>query len=178
MKLEKRSSGAPEQDAPKSGQGQKPEAGKKPVVVYIMILFIVAFILMAVSFVMHQRSNSEVIGRLQDSVSALQAVQATQDENVRLQEQIKKLQDENADLHQQLDTASAAEKSAQDQAAALTSLYTLQQQYAAGDLDACRQTISSMETAGLDKLLPSGTENGVTTPAQRYLQLREAVENQ
>ena len=35
---------------------------EKPVVIYIMILFIVAFLLMALSFLMHQRSNSEVIG--------------------------------------------------------------------------------------------------------------------
>lgn len=52
---------------------------KKPVVIYIMILFIAAFLLMTLSFFMHQRSNTEVLGELQDSVNAMQAVQQTQE---------------------------------------------------------------------------------------------------
>lgn len=44
---------------------------KKPVVIYIMILFIAAFLLMTLSFFMHQRSNTEVLGELQDSVNAM-----------------------------------------------------------------------------------------------------------
>ena len=70
MNLEKRSSGAPEEQPP-----QETPSGKKPVVVYIMILFVVAFLLMALSFVMHQQSNSKVLGELQDSVSAMQEIQ-------------------------------------------------------------------------------------------------------
>ena len=67
MKFEKRTDG---EQIPSSPQEDKPSAGRKPVVIYIMILFIVAFLLMALSFVMHQRSNSEVLGELQNSVSA------------------------------------------------------------------------------------------------------------
>ena len=81
MKLEKRSSGEAE-EAPV----QEPSSRKKPVVVYIMILFIVAFLLMALSFFMHQRSNTQALGELQHSVSALQEVQATQDKNIQLQD--------------------------------------------------------------------------------------------
>ena len=73
MKLEKRSSGA--EQAPAADSQETTPKGKKPVVVYIMILFIVAFLLMALSFMMHQRSNSEVLGELQDSVSAMQEIQ-------------------------------------------------------------------------------------------------------
>ena len=69
MKLEKRSSGG-EGDMPPV-QEEKP-AKSKPVVVYIMILFIAAFLLMALSFLMHQRSNTEALGQLQNSVSAMQ----------------------------------------------------------------------------------------------------------
>ena len=49
--------------------------GKKPVVVYIMVLFIAAFLLMAWSFASHQRSNTEAIGELQSSVTAMRGVQ-------------------------------------------------------------------------------------------------------
>ncbi|MFA6931448.1 MAG: hypothetical protein WCT05_14075 [Lentisphaeria bacterium] len=171
MKFEKRSSGAPEQELPEE---QKASGKKKPVVVYIMILFIVAFILMAISFVMHQRSNSEVIGKLQDSVTALQKVQSTQDENVRLQDDLKTAQDSCDQLQQELDAANTAAQASEDKATALYSLYLLQQEYAAGDFDACNQTISDMESNGLDKLLPADSQS-VAAPAQRYLQLREAV---
>jgi septal ring factor EnvC (AmiA/AmiB activator) len=172
LKLEKRSSGAADQEMAEETSSNK----KKPVVVYIMILFIVAFILMAVSFVMHQRSNTEVMGKLQDSVTALQEVQNAQDENVQLQDQLKDAQKKNEELQEQLDDVNAELDSADDQLAAMSLLYTLQQQYAAGDTDDCKATISYMENKGLDKLLPAEAESDdITSPAQRYLQLREAV---
>lgn len=83
MKFEKRS--GDEAETPSSAPEETPSTEKKPVVIYIMILFIVAFLLMALSFLMHQRSNSEVIGELQDSVTAMQEVQATQDALLDLQ---------------------------------------------------------------------------------------------
>ena len=55
MKFEKRSGDA---ETPAPAPEDTPSTGKKPVVIYIMILFIVAFLLMALSFLMHQRSNS------------------------------------------------------------------------------------------------------------------------
>ena len=64
MKFEKRSGDA---ETPAPAPEDKPSTGKKPVVISIMILFIVAFLLMALSFLMHQRSNSEVLGELQNS---------------------------------------------------------------------------------------------------------------
>lgn len=172
MKLEKRSDGDPDLEAPEE---ELNPGRKKPVVVYIMILFIVAFLLMAVSFFMHQRNNAEVIGRLQTSVSALQEVQATQDENIRLQEELSKAEEDNDSLHSQLTDAVTAKDEAKENAAALLALYTLQQQYAAKDYDACRQTIQGMEDTGQSTLLPGSGDSGVTSPAQRYQQLKEAV---
>ena len=104
MKFEKRSGDA---ETPVPTPEGTPSAGKKPVVIYIMILFIVAFLLMALSFLMHQRSNSEVLGELQNSVSAMQEVQATQDALVELQAQLKDAEDTIAELE------SAAEKDQQ-----------------------------------------------------------------
>ena len=173
MKLKKRSSGDLE-----PGAQEKPQdsgGGKKPVIVYIMVLFIVAFVMMAVSFIMHQRSNSEVIGKLQSSVSTLQEIQTVQDENIQLREKLDALQEQADALQKQLDEANASTQSAQGQADSLAALYTLQQQYAAHDYAGCKSTIASMQSAGLDKLLPAETSSGVTSPAQRYLQLQEAV---
>ena len=167
MKLEKRSSGAP--DPSTAPETQSSTGGRKPVIVYIMILFIAAFLLMALSFLMHQRSNTEAIGKLQDSVSALQEVQAVQDQNLKLQEELQKLQD-------QLAQAESDRAGAQDETAALPQLYTLQQQYANGDYDACKHTIQAMEDADQGSALPKSSDTeGVISPAERYQQLKEAV---
>lgn len=172
MKLEKRGDETEEPSTPPD----QPVRGKKPVVVYIMILFIVAFLLMALSFFMHQRSNTEALGELQTSVSALQAVQATQDKNIQLQEELVNAQAELDTLREALESQQQQTNTAQDAAAALLSLYTLQQQYSAGEYDACRETLHAMETDGLVSLLPTSGPEGVTAPYARYAQLKAAVE--
>ncbi len=180
MKFEKRSGGAdspaPVPDGGASPQADKPSAGKKPVVIYIMILFIVAFLLMALSFVMHQRSNSEVLGELQNSVSAMQEVQATQDALVNLQGQLQDAEDTIEELESAAEEQQQALDAAQREAEALLALYTLQQQYTAGDLEACQNSIQAFEAAGYRDDLPQSAEDGVTPPSQRYDQLKEAVE--
>ena len=98
-----------------------------------MILFIVAFLLMALSFLMHQRSNSEVIGELQDSVTAMQEVQATQDALLDLQNQLDEAQTTIDALESSAEETDAALAEAQRENQALLALYTIQQQYSAGD---------------------------------------------
>ena len=116
MKLEKRSDGSGE---PVPSQEQ---TGKKPVVVYIMILFIVAFLLMALSFFMHQRSNTEALGELQDSVSAMQEVQISQEQIIELQKNVDELEDRNASLEEELEAAMKQLDDTQNQLAALQAL--------------------------------------------------------
>ena len=180
MKLEKRSAGAPAQEP--ASQEQAPSGGnKKPVIVYIMILFIVAFLLMALSFAMHQRSNSVDMDELKDKVDALQATQATQGENIQLQNDLKVAYEEKAQLQknvesleEQLAKSQEETESAKKQYGAMNAFYTLQQQYAAEDDAACQETIAAMEKDGLDKLLPAETTTeGIESPAQLYLEIRE-----
>lgn len=172
MKLEKRSSG--EGDLPPI-QEEKP-ARSKPVVVYIMILFIAAFLLMALSFLMHQRSNTEALGELQNSVTAMQEVQSYQDKVIQLQEQLADAQTAIEDMEDDADQAQKDLLNAQLETQALLALYTLQQQYSAGDYAACRQTIEEIEAAGYETLLPEKSESGVTPPSIRFQQLKAAVE--
>ena len=173
MKLEKRSSGG-EGDMPPV-QEEKP-AKSKPVVVYIMILFIAAFLLMALSFLMHQRSNTEALGQLQNSVSAMQEVQAVQDKVIQLQEELDKAEDEMDGLNKQLQEKDAAVADVAKDTEAMLALYTLQQQYSAGDYASCMETIQKMEAAGYETLLPEKSEENVTPPSVRFQQLKEAVE--
>ena len=176
MKFEKRSSG--EGDMPPVQEEKPPKS--KPVVVYIMILFIAAFLLMALSFLMHQRSNTEALGQLQNSVSAMQEVQANQEKIIELQEELNDTQKAMEALE---DDAKAAEEKAKEElgqaqlnSQALLSLYTLQQQYSADDYEACLETIQEMEAGGYETLLPEKTEKDVTPPSVRFRQLKEAVE--
>jgi len=159
MKLEKRSTGA-EDEAPASEVSTPDGKKNKPVVVYIMVLFIVAFLLMALSFLTHQRSNEEVIGTLQSSVTTLQELQKSQDENLRLHSRLEDAEKQVRDLEAQVKELEDAGMASDDKTDALLSLYLLQQQYAARDFDGCRQTLQSMEDAGQPALLSnSDTSN-------------------
>ena len=170
MKLEKRSSGSDvTPDLPE-------EKGKHPVVVYIVVLFVAAFLLMAMSLVMQHRSN-QAMGRLEDSVSALQETQRVQDENLQLQKEIQDLTEELAQAQSDL-AESESQLAEQGQALqALNLLYELQQEYSARDYEACEKTIAALESDGLKDALSQEVREGLTSPAQRYQQLKDAVEN-
>ena len=176
MKFEKRdAAGTPEPQEEKNSQD-----GNKPVVVYIMILFIAAFLLMALSFFMHQRSNTEALGELQNSVSTMQEVQATQEKIIDLQDKLAVAEDEldraNEKLEKVQQERDVQEKSLRQEQDALLALYALQQNYLNQNLDACVKTIEDAESAGLPAKLSAISEVGVTSPAVRWQQLKEAVE--
>lgn len=164
---------APQQPAPAAQQG-----GKKPVVIYIMILFLAAFLLMALSLIMHQRSNTEALGQLQNSVNAMQAVQETQDKIIELQEDLSTAREEQESLQEQLDAKQEEILDAQKHADALLGLYSLQQAYLSQDYNACGEILQAMEDQGLPPLLSDESGlSGTTAPADRYQQLKEAVLN-
>lgn len=181
MKLEKRSEGGPvepiEEETPK---------GKKPVVVYIMILFIAAFLLMAWSFASHQRSNTEALGQLQTSVSAMQEVQGLQEQVIRLQQELAETQSSLDQAQEAAETAAASQEesaAANDKLAALTNLYLLEHAYQSEDYDSCRQIIDHMERESQPALLTiDDSLEGVVFPsfynAPRivYDNVKEAVE--
>lgn len=174
MKLEKRSEGGPiepeEDTAPR---------GKKPVVVYIMVLFIAAFLLMAWSFASHQRSNTEAIGKLQSSVTAMQGVQ---DRMLGLQDELEAAQGKIQELERQAELQSSELEAGNRQYMALSRLYALERLYRQENLESCRKIIDSMEEEDLvvclsDNLPLSDRELGITVSnRERYQQLKEAVE--
>jgi len=170
MKLEKRSEGGPiepSEEAPK---------GKKPVVIYIMVLFIAAFLLMAWSFASHQRSNTEALGKLQDSVTAMQEVQGLQNQVIALQKELAEAERSAEDLEKAASESQAHTEVLEKQIEGMSELYVLQQKYSARDFEACRQVIERFEAGGYASCLPGLSSEGVTSPAERYQQLKDAVE--
>nr|WP_325211295.1 hypothetical protein [uncultured Oscillibacter sp.] len=172
--MEKRSDGGPvepqEDTAPK---------GKKPVVLYIMILFIAAFLLMAWSFASHQRSNTEALGKLQSSVTAMQGVQ---DRMLTLQDELEAAQSRIEELERQAELHGAELEAKNRQYQALANLNALERLYRQENLEGCRKVIDEMEAEDLavclsDNLPLSEQELGLAVSAwERYHQLKEAVE--
>ena len=174
MNLEKRSQGGPME--PEEDLTPK---GKKPVVVYIMVLFIAAFLLMAWSFASHQRSNTEAIGELQSSVTAMRGVQ---DRVVNLEKQLGAAQNKIQDLERQAQLREYELEASSRHSRALEGLYALERLYRQESLENCRSVIDMMEQEDLvsclsDQLSDSEQSLGLTVSAQeRYQQLKEAVE--
>ena len=113
MKFEKRADGGEVTPA----SSETPETGKKPVIIYILILFLAAFLLMFLSMLSHQRSNTEALGQLQNSVSAIQEIQATQEQIIELQKRLDETEAERDEAKEELkvisDSISDLEKTSQ-----------------------------------------------------------------
>ena len=174
MKLVKRNDGGPVEP-----EEDVTPTGKKPVVVYIMVLFIAAFLLMAWSFASHQRSNTEAIGELQSSVTAMRGVQ---DRVVNLEKQLGAAQNKIQDLERQAQLREYELEASSRHSRALEVLYALERLYRQESLENCRSVIDMMEQEDLvsclsDQLSDSEQSLGLTVSAQeRYQQLKEAVE--
>lgn len=171
MKLEKRGDSRPaevaEENAPKE---------KKPVVLYIMILFIAAFLLMAWSFASHQRSNTEALGRLQTSVGVMQEVQELQDRVIALQKELAEakeaagvFQDANETSRNQ---ASHMEWMLEQTREAMEWFWQLNEAHLKGDPDTCRTILAAMEQNTESPLSGYLTE----LAAKRYHEIKAAVE--
>ncbi|MBU5625780.1 hypothetical protein KQI82_02375 [Oscillibacter sp. MSJ-2] len=173
MKFKKRGDGA--QDAVPAPE-EAASGRQKPVFIYIIILFTVAFALILVSFVMHQRSNQQVLGELHNNVNAIEELQDALDENLQLQKAIERAQKELSSTEEQLESEQAQRKSKEDESSALLGLYCLQQQYSAGDYAQCQASIDQYEKSGVMDALPKESGNAdVVSPFQRYQQLKEGV---
>ena len=170
MKFEKRADGG---DVTPSSP-ESAETGKKPVIVYILILFLAALLLMFLSLLAHQRSNSEALGQLQNSMSAMQEIQ---EQILNLQTQLDAVEQERDQAKADLEASQNDAEQLKKESDALMALYTLQQEYLAGNLDSCRITLQEISDQKLADLLPTTAPEGVTTPAQRYQELREAILN-
>lgn len=171
MKLEKRNSaGAPEEPESKD---------RKPVIVYIMILFIAAFLLMALSFFMHQRSNTEVLGQLQSSVSAMQEAQETQEHVMQLQKELAKANETIEELSELKGALAYAETQLAQREeyqewyqTALDVFWQMNEAFIANDLEQCRKILDEYYQEHGDRPLGGFPEH----IAERYEEICAALE--
>lgn len=160
--------------------------GNKPVVIYIMVLFIAAFLLMALSFLMHQRSNTEVVGQLQNSVSTLQEVQSLQTQVIDLQNKLEEAKEQEETFREASEAAQDRENLLEEQltrtVTAMNWYCQLNEAYVLEDTDRCQIILQALkEPAGapLYEALPKEAdqiEGSQTAPYDRFLEIRESIE--
>lgn len=164
---------------------------QKSVFQYIAVLFATAFVLLLFTFMMERRQyeqlqaeNQEQIDNLQQSVSAVQSLQALYDQNDTLKEQVAQLQseleslktllaesrEESGELSQQLTAAGRALD-------ALDWFWQVDEAYVRGKYAQCRSLIREMEAANLVDALPreSVTDNGRYSPYDRYQEIYDRL---
>ena len=168
-----------DQDKDQDQTPRSPASGNKPVVVYIMILFIAAFLLMALSLFMHQRSSNEVVGELKNSVSALQEVQELQNQVIQLQKALDEAEDTAESFQDATETAreqaSHMEHLLEESREALDWFWQLNEAYVQGDLARCRELVESQGSAQspLSDSLPEDS-----AAAARYQEILAALDAQ
>ena len=163
------------------------ETPRKPqsVLIYLVILFAAAFVLLAWTFLMQQRSSSETIAGLRESVSAMESVQSLQEDNDALRAQVEELEKQleqaeadRKDLQKEVDGLSAQQEGL---VRAMDLFWQIDEAYVRGRYSLCRSLIEQMEDtstgSALKEYLPkeSTTDNDRYSPADRYQEICDAV---
>lgn len=157
---------------------------RNSVFLYIAVLFMAAFVLLLVTFLMERRQSQQQIDDLKQSVSAYQTLQGLMDDNSQLREDVDRLDRQVQDLESQLAAAQTrqAELEAQIQerekaAQAMAWFWQISDASSRGRTALCRQLITSLEEAGLQDHLPKENATGTDQPSPyyRYQEVRGRV---
>ena len=152
------------------------QRGSTSVFLYISLLFSAALLLMGLSSLIHQRNNTEALGKLQSSVSVMREAQNLQGRIIALQDAQRELEERLKNAQNDWSNAVAQAEAERKRVDALERLYVMDAQYQAGDYAACQGNIDEFEAKGLAEILSSESPaSGVVSPLERYRQIREAV---
>lgn len=151
---------------------------------YIAIMFIAAFALLLITFLMERRQSQQQIDDLKQSVSAYQTLQGLMDENDQLKEDASRLSGQIQALESQLASAqiqqTELEVKLQEQektAQAMHWFWQINDAFVRGRTALCRQLITSLEEGKLQDCLPKENITGTDrfSPYDRYQEIRERV---
>lgn len=138
---------------------------------YLVILFLAAFLLLAMSYFMQQRrSDQQVIDGLQQSMSAMKTTQNAIERNRVLMEENEALKQELSVLEKQAETAASQQAEQEMTILALDYLWRIEREYFQGRYTSARNLIRSFEQAGLEEYLPAEpvSDPDYRTPAEQY----------
>lgn len=151
----------------------------KPVLKYLVILFAIAFALILFSFVMHQRSNAEVLQELQSQVETLQELQEIEQKYSALLEENADLKAQTESLGKQVETLREGATTASNARRAMTLLWKLEQLYNDGDIDACKAVVDELKADDLYLHLPEAWQDTaitVETPSAAFNRIAAALD--
>ena len=158
---------------------------KNPVLLYLVILFAAAFVLLLMSYRMQQRANQVAMENLQQtSNSATQSLENLITERDALSEQVDEMQTQLDDLQDQLKQTQTDNTTLQQQAdelsrqlKAMEYFWQIDDYYARGYYTQAKALIETVEEQGLQDALPSENTTGTDrfSPAQRYQEIRDAL---
>lgn len=158
---------------------------KKPsVLIYLVILFAAAFLLMAWSYFMQQRASNETIEGLKQSVSAMQSVESLQQQSIQLEEEVEslhtqldlgekrvtQLQNENERLSKLLETQEHALES-------MDWFWRIQREVSRGRYSAARTLVEQFQSTGLEDMLPTShpANSDGPSPSQQYQEILDVL---
>ena len=135
---------------------------------YLTILFAAAFLLLLLSYLMQQRTNSETIEGLKQSVSAMQSIDSLQKEKEGLESQVALLEEQVAHLEGQV--------SAEDQAHAAEAMdwfWRIQRELSRGRYGSARSLVEAFQATGLEDCLPTDhpADPEGPSPAEQYQEI-------
>lgn len=169
-------------DAPRRKNQQR--SRRNSVFQYIAVMFMAAFVLLLITFLMERRQSQQQIDDLKQSVSAYQTLQDLMDDNSKLREDADQLNRQIQALQGQLSAAQAqqAELEAKLQEREKTEqamqwFWQINEASVRGRTGLCRQLIASLEDAGLQDYLPkeNQTDTDRFSPYDRYQEIRGLV---
>ena len=166
---------------------EKPPRNKQQsVLIYLVILFAAAFLLMALSYFMQRRTSDATIEGLRgQSVSAMQSVEDIQEENETLKQQVADLEEHLEETQRELegmqDTLDDLTVREEKLIQAMDLFWQIDEAYVRGRYSLCRTLIAQMEDttqgSALKEYLPTETTTDTDrfSPADRYQEIYDAV---
>ena len=138
-------------DLQHAAEHERPTRHNPSVILYLMILFAAAFLLLLMSFLMQNRSNQEAMDHLEaTSNSAMESLENRLKENEELKAQVAELEEENDALSAQLQEKAAQAQAEQEALTAvlqaLSDLNTLRSLYNQGRYSDARDFLAGLET--------------------------------
>ena len=138
-------------DLQHDAEHERPSKHTPSVVLYLMILFAAAFLLLLMSFLMQNRSNREAMDHLEEtSNSAMESLENRLRENEELKAQVAQLEEENDKLTQQVQQANDQARQEQEELTsvlqALSDLNTLRGLYNQGRYSDARDFLAGLDT--------------------------------
>lgn len=156
------------------------------ILVYLAVLFVVAFFLLFIAYFQQQRLNKEATDDARkQSASALQSIQDLLSENEKLREEVSGLEAQVDTLTQEKDSLNLTIQGWADQAdlaerqlAAMDYFWRIQRLYSRGSRRSALELVQEFESSGLTQELPRTNPSGIegTSPADQYQALLDALD--